>query len=57
MLRRFIRSISFKAKAKKHKLKGNELVQVDVHVDGYHSTVDLMSTTMFIDLEVQHPLC
>ena len=57
MLRRFIRSISFKAKAKKHKLKGNELVQVDVHVDGYHGTVDLMSTTMFIDLEVQHPLC
>ena len=46
-----------KAKAKKHKLKGNELVQADVHVDGYHGTVDLMSTTMFIDLEVQHPLC
>ena len=57
MIRRFIRSISSKAKAKKHKLKGNELVQVDVHVDGYHGTVDLMSTTMFIDLEVQHPLC
>ena len=57
MLRRFIRSISSKAKAKKHKLKGNELVQVDVHVDCYHGTVDLMSTTMCVDLEVQHPLC
>ena len=44
MLRRFIRSISSKAKAKKHKLKGNELVQAEVHVDGYHGTVDLMST-------------
>jgi hypothetical protein len=57
IFRRFIRNIISKAKAKKHKLKGNELVQVDVHVDGYHGTVDLMSTTMFIDLEVQHPLC
>ena len=46
-----------KAKAKKHKLKGNELVQADVRVVGYHSTVDLMSTTMCVDLEVQHPLC
>ena len=48
---------SFKGKGKETQVKGNELVQADVRVVGYHSTVDLMSTTMFIDLEAQHPLC
>ena len=41
MLRRFIRSISSKAKAKETQVKGNELVQADVRVAGYHSTVDV----------------
>ena len=48
---------SFKGKGKETQVKGNELVQVDVRVVGYHSTVDLMSTTMCVDLEVQLPLC
>ena len=42
---------SFKAMSNKY--KGNELVQADVRVDCYHSTVDLMSTTMCVDLDEQ----
>ena len=42
---------SFKAMSNKY--KGNELVQADVRVDCYHSTVDLMSTTMCVDLDAQ----
>ena len=38
---------------KKHKYKGNELVQADVRVGCYHSTLDLMSTTMCVDLDEQ----
>ena len=44
---------SFKAKAKETQVIGNELVQADVRVDCYHSTVDLMSTTMCVDLDAQ----
>ena len=34
-------------------VKGNELVQADVRVAGYHSTVELMLTTTCVDLDAQ----
>ena len=40
-------------KGKETQVKGNELVQSFVRVDGYHRTVDLMSTTTCVDLEAQ----
>ena len=40
-------------KGKETQVKGNELVQAEVLVGGYHSTVDLMSTTTCVDLDAQ----
>jgi len=44
---------SFKAKGKETQFKGNELVQADVHVAGYHGTAGLMSTTICVDFDEQ----
>ena len=52
ILRQFYRSIS-QGKGKETQVKGNEPVQSFVCVDGYHRTVDLMSTTTCVDLDAQ----